>query len=130
MNGLKLTTSHIKILDTIELLNKDGFFPLPEGVYKIVTAQEDEEADKFNKYPTYGTLISFNSKKVSRYILMLVRYGYLEKIFHRPTNDLYLHITDFGSMELVNFHKKHKYSFVKKTPLKKTTIVRFEEDNE
>ena len=59
-----LETSDLKIIETISLLNKDSYYPLAEGVYKILVGLDDEESIKFSELPTYKTLISYNSKKI------------------------------------------------------------------
>ena len=37
-----LETSDLKIIETISLLNKDSYYPLAEGVYKILVGLDDE----------------------------------------------------------------------------------------
>ena len=124
MKTLDVTTSHIKILETIEYLNDRGYYPIQEGVYKIVTGVSDDEMKSFLNVPTFGTLISFGSKKVSRFILMLTRYGYLDKVYHPQSNELLIRITEFGRGELLSYRKKHKQAFKQKTVAKKTTIYK------
>ena len=110
----KLCTNDLKILETIDLLNQKDIFPLPEGVYKILCGSEDEEINEYKDLPTYKTLVSYNSKKISRLIVMLVRYQYLEKIYDEDSDELYLKVSDKGKVSLIDYHKKHKYTFVKK----------------
>ena len=50
----------IKILDTISNLNKQGMYPLSDGVYKIVAGIVDEETANLRDEPTFATLISSN----------------------------------------------------------------------
>lgn len=118
------STSDIKILRTIQLLNSNGLFPLPQGVYKILSASGEDEFLAFREYPTYGTILSYSSKHISRLIMMLLRNHYLEKVFDRNTEELYLSITPKGEMFLRDYDKKHKYSFKKKSINKKPLIVK------
>ena len=121
-----LETTDYKILETVSLLNKDHYYPLAEGVYKILTGIDDEEIEQFKDFVTYKTLVSYSSKKVSRYIVMLLRYKYLERIYDEDSDKLYLKISAKGEMELFNYRKKHKYNFVKKKVNKSKTIVKLE----
>ena len=123
MKELKLNITYFKMLDTIDYLNQMDCFPLPEGVYKIVGGIVDEETINYMDCPTFGTLVSFGSKKVCRYLLMLQRHGYIQKIFHRASNNLYLSITDKGKAALLTYHKKHKAPYIKKKREVKKTIV-------
>ena len=118
-----LETSDYKILETVSLLNKDNYYPLPEGVYRILSGDEDEDIAKFSYLSTYKTLISFNQKKVSRLIVMLLRYRYLERVYDPNTDKLYLKLAPLGEMELLKYRKKHKYTFAKKKVNKSTCIV-------
>ena len=121
-----LETTDYKILETVSLLNKNNYYPLPEGVYKILTGSDDEEIEPFKGFVTYKTLVSYSSKKVSRYIVMLLRYKFLERIYDEKSDKLYLKVAPKGEMELVNYRKKHKYSFVKKKVNKTKTIIKIE----
>ena len=121
-----LETSDLKIIETISLLNNDNYYPLAEGVYKILVGLYDEEAVKFNEFPTYKTLISYNSKKVSRLIMMLLRYHYLERVYDPSSDKLYLKVAPKGETELVKYHKKHKYKFTKKEVNLEPTIVKLD----
>ena len=58
--------------------------------------------------------MSYPSKKMSRLVMMLLRYHYLERIYDEATNELYLKVAPKGETELIKYHKKHKYSFTKK----------------
>lgn len=124
-----LETSDLKILETVSLLNKDNYYPLAEGVYKILSGASDEEVDKFNEFPTYKTLISYNSKKVSRLIVMLIRYHYLERVYDPNSDKLYLKVAPKGESELIKYHKKHKYKFAKKEVNFEPTIVKLDLNN-
>ena len=121
-----LETTDYKILETVSLLNKDQYYPLAEGVYKILVGSDDEEIEPFKSFVTYKTLVSYSSKKVSRYIVMLLRYKYLERIYDEKSDKLYLKISAKGEMELLKYRKKHKYNFVKKKVNKTQTIIKIE----
>ena len=123
---LRLTTTHFKILETVEYLNNQKYYPLPQGVRKILMGEKDEETLLFKEAPTYGTLISYPSKKISRYVMMLLRYHYLAKKYDPKTDKLYLEISDLGVSTLLLHNKKHKTSYKKKTTQKVPTIVRIE----
>ena len=126
MKKLELTITHQKILDTVRYLNDKHLYPSQEGVFKILTAVEDEEMKKYLDVPTFGTLISFSSKKICRFILPLLRYGYLAKIFDKETDDLYLAITLKGREASDLFHKRYKKPYPKKPKSDKPTIVKIE----
>ena len=120
---LKLSPSYMKIIETVSYLNERHFYPLPEGIGKILKGEKDDETLQFVSCPTYATLISFPSKKICRYVMMLTRYGYLDKIYDQKTNTLYLRTTDLGESTLFDYKKKHKRAFTKRTLNKKVTIV-------
>jgi len=118
-NEYRLCTNDLKILETVSLLNKENKYPLGELIYKILIGSEEQEIEEFKNLPTYMTLVSYPSKKVSRLIVMLIRYSYLERIYDEASNELYLKIAPKGEMELIKYHKKHKYSFKVKQVKKK-----------
>lgn len=122
------TTTEIKILDTVKLLNDNGEYPLPLGVFNILAGSPAPEFEKYQDLATFKTLTSYTSKHISRLVMMLLRNGYLHKIYDEKTNDLYLEITEKGDLFLFNYHKKHKYKFVKKVPSKKPLIVKIEKN--
>ena len=66
------TTSDIKILETVSLLNKQNLYPLPQGVFKILSASGEPEYIVYKDLPTYGTLLSYPSKHISRLVMMLL----------------------------------------------------------
>ena len=123
---LVLTTSHHKILLTISYLNKMHLYPLSEGVFRILCGDVSDDIIIYKDCPTYGTLISFNSKKVSRYIMMLYRYGYIRKKFDPNTNELYLEITDKGEVVSTKYFNRYKGNLKKKTPKGKPVIVKID----
>ena len=121
-----LETSDLKILETVSLLNKEKYYPLPEGVFLILSGDDDEDIEKFSYLPTFKTLVSYNQKKISRFIVMLLRYKYLERVYDPNTDKLYLKIAPLGETELVKYHKKHKYKFTTKKVKKNTCIIKLE----
>ena len=124
MKELEITITHIKILETISSLNKRNMYPLSDGVYKIVAGIIDEETFPLMDLPTFGTLISFGSKKVCRYLLALKRYGYIKKIYSKSKDNLYYATTNLGEDTLIAYRKKHKRPFVKKKRTVKETILK------
>ena len=123
---LELSVTHFKILETVDYLNSKHFYPLSHGVRKILMGEEDEETLEFKDCPTYGTLISYPSKKISRYVMMLQRYHYLNKKYDPKTDKLYLEISDLGTSTLLIYRKKHKLTYKKKISRKETTIVKID----
>ena len=119
----KLTRADIKILDTISLLNDNQFFPLPDGVYKILKGVIDKETIAFMDYPTFSTLVSCKSKRISMAIMLLVRHKYLEKIYVEKEDELFLKISNFGKSFLLDYHKKHKLKYKKKEKQITRTII-------
>ena len=119
-----LTITYIKILETVFELNEKGFYPLPQGVYKIVSGKTDEETLDYKWIKTYGSLISFSSKKVSRFIMMLLRYEYLHKKYDPNTDELYLARAFLKKSSLFEYQRKHKINYSKKESNKRRTIVK------
>lgn len=115
--------THYKILETIRALNARDDYPLAEGVYKVLKGINDEETSAYRDLETFSTLISYSSKKISRCIMVLLRHGYLEKIFDPKTDELYLKITGLGIGDLTNYKKKTHRTFAKKQILSRRTIV-------
>lgn len=126
MRELKLNLAYYKVLITIKELNDDNFFPLNEGVFKILTGSEDEETLMHQYISTYGTLTSFSSKKVCRLTMMLFRYGYLGKIFDSQTKKLYFQVSEKGLAAVDAFLKKHNKPFSRKQRKVSTTIVKID----
>ena len=123
-NVYVLETSDLKILETVSLLNKDGFYPINEGIYKIVTGKKDDETLSFASLPTYSTLISYPSKKICNLTLMLFRNKYLEKVYDPNTDELYFKITKLGQDSLDKYLKRKHNNYSKKTVTKRKTIVK------
>lgn len=120
----KPTVSYYKILETISFLNERGFYPLPQGVGKILRGEIDEEIQPFIACPTYGSLVSYSRKKICRCVMMLFRYKYVEKVYDKKTDELYLKISTLGELSLLKFKKKHKNPYQNKSKSKKPTIVK------
>lgn len=125
-NTYILSLVDIKILDTVSLLNEKKIYPLPEGVYLILKGSERNEIDDYRHLPTYKTLVSFSQKKISKFIMMLLRYHYLENKYDIPSDKFYLKITDKGIVALIDYHKKHRYSY-KQKKVKCRTLFLIEE---
>ena len=113
-------------MDTIKWLNGQHLYASALGVHKIVHGDLDEDTVNLTECPTFSTLISFGSKKVARFLLALYRYGYIIKVYNKPTNALYLSITLKGRNALDLYHKKHKGFYKKSTKKFKSEIVRIE----
>lgn len=124
--AFKPKITHYKIMTTIEEVNLKGYYPLVKGVLNILKGEVDDETIAYSDVSTYRSLISYPSKKLSRYILMLLRYGYLKKVYDDKTDDLYLAITEYGSAQLMRFKKKHKTPFKKKVVIKKPNFIKIE----
>ena len=113
-----------KILLTVSELNDRGYYPLVEGVLKILSGIIDDETEEFKGLPTFQSLLSFNSKQLSRNVNMLLRYQYLKKIYDEKSDELYLKITDKGQAFLLDFKKHHHINLKKHTKKVKKTIVK------
>ena len=113
-NTYVLTLVDIKILDTVSLLNVKKIFPTQEGVYLILKGSEDPDIVCYKEFPTYKTLVSYSQKKISRLIMMLLRYKYLENLYDMDTDSFYLKVTDKALSALFEYHRKHRYRFAKK----------------
>lgn len=126
MAELKLNITFFKVLQTIMDLNKNGFYPVNEGVFKILTGQKDDETLQFSNLETYSTLISYSSKKICNLTLMLYRYKYLEKVYDEKTNELYFKVTKLGEDALSKYLKSRPKRFVRKEIEHKQTIIKIE----
>lgn len=124
MKQLRLNQTYYKVLLTLKLLNDLQYYPLNEGIFKILNGKVDEETRPFSAFPTFGTLSSYTSKKVSHLTLMLFRYGYIGKIFDSKSNKLFFRITDTGEQFVEEFSKKHKIRLVNKRSQDPQTIVK------
>ena len=126
MKELKLTITHYKMLDTVKWLNDKHLYASALGVYKILHGDIDEDTVNLTNCPTFSTLISYGSKKVSRFLLALYRYGYLTKIYDKKSDELYLSITHLGRDAIEKYHKKHKQEYKKAKKKFKQEIVKIE----
>lgn len=124
MKELKLNITHYKLLATIDNLNNKNLFPLSDGIYKIVAGIVDDETASLMDEKTFGTLISFNSKKICRYLLALQRYAYVKKIYCKPKDCLVYTLTQLGKDSLTKFYKRYKRDFPRKKRKIKETIVK------
>ena len=127
MKHFELNQTYCKVLLTISELNKRNYYPINEGVYKIVVGILDDETSTFSDLITFATLTSYSSKKICHLTLMLFKQGLVGKIFDPASKKLYLRITENGEKELTNYFKKHRKSFAKRNPKRVPTIVKIAE---
>ena len=118
MKQFKLNQTYFKVLITIKALNDQHYYPLNEGIYKILSGVVDEETKPFIDLDSFGTLISYSSKKVCRLTMMLYRYGYLGRVFDSNTKELYFSLTEKGEKVTETFLKG-----IKNHSLEKAKIV-------
>ena len=123
MKEVKLNQTYYKVLITIKALNDLHYYPLNEGIYKILVGQVDADTRQFVDLDCFGTLISFTSKKVCRLTMMLFRYGYIGRVFDTKTKKLYFSLTEKGVKATELFLKKHKKPFAKRSKNTAPTIV-------
>ena len=126
MKEVKLNQTYYKVLITIKALNDLHYYPLNEGIYKILVGVVDEDTKQFVDLDCFGTLISFTSKKVCRLTMMLYRYGYIGRIFDTQTKKLYFSLTDKGIEATDAFLKNHKKPFARRNKNVTPTIVKIE----
>ena len=124
MKQFVLNQTYCKVLLTISELNKLSYYPLNEGIYKILVGINDEEVTPFNNLTTFGTLTSYSSKKICHLTLMLFRHGYIGKIFDPKTKKLYFRVTEEGEKSLEQFFLKHKRNFGRRKQKAAVTIVK------
>ena len=126
MKEFKLNQTYFKALVTIKALNDLHYYPLNEGIYKILVGIVDEDTKQFVDLDSFGTLISFTSKKVCRLTMMLYRYGYIGRVFDTKTKELYFSLTDKGYKAAEQFLKKHKKPFARRSKNSSPTIVKID----
>ena len=126
MKEVKLNQTYYKVLITIKALNDLHYYPLNEGIYKILVGVVDEDTKQFVDLDCFGTLISFTSKKVCRLTMMLYRYGYIGRIFDTQTKKLYFSLTDKGIEVTESFLKNHKKPFARRNKNVTPTIVKID----
>ena len=126
MKEVKLNQTYYKVLITIKALNDLHYYPLNEGIYKILVGVVDEDTKPFVDLDCFGTLISFTSKKVCRLTMMLYRYGYIGRIFDTQTKKLYFSLTDKGIEVTEAFLKTHIKPFARRNKNVTPTIVKID----
>ena len=124
MKQFELNQTYSKVLVTISELNKQSYYPLNEGVYKILAGVLDDETESFSNLSTFATLTSYSSKKICHLTLMLFKQGLIGKIFDPNSKTLYLRITEKGEEFLNSYFKKHKKTFAKRKSKVVPTIVK------
>ena len=124
MKEVKLNQTYYKVLITIKALNDLHYYPLNEGIYKILVGVVDEETKQFVDLDCFGTFISFTSKKVCRLTMMLYRCGYLGRVFDTQTKKLYFSLTDKGIEATETFLRNHKKPFARRNKNVTPTIVK------
>ena len=114
MKEIKLNQTYIKVLVTLKELNELNYFPLNEGIYKILVGIVDEDTQEFTNLKSFGTLLSFSSKKVCRLTMMLYRYNYISRVFDTKTKKLYFTLTKKGESAANLYLLRHKKPFAKR----------------
>ena len=118
-NSYPVNITHIKIMMTISLLNKEQFYPNVRGVEEILNGNND----KYDYLDTYMTLVSVKGRKLCSMITNLIRHKYLTYIYDDNSDDMYLKITDFGQSFLDNYLSKHQIKLNKKVRVSRPNIV-------
>ena len=118
-NSYPVNITHIKIMMTISLLNKEQLYPNVRGVEEILNGNND----KYNYLDTYMTLVSVKGRKLCSMITNLIRHKYLKYIYDDNSGDMYLKITDFGQSFLDNYLSKHQIKLNKKVRVSRPNIV-------
>lgn len=123
-NNFKVSQTAYKILHTIYYLNDLDLYPNKNGVYKIVHGDLDEETIAFKSCPTFSTVISITSKKISLLITLLIRHGYIKNIYDSKTEEFYLELTPKGKVDTSRYILKKKAEYKRKSKTLKPTIVK------
>ena len=121
-NSYPVNITHIKIMMTISLLNKEQLYPNVRGVEEILNGNND----KYDYLDTYMTLVSVKGRKLCSMITNLIRHKYLTYIYDDNSDDMYLKITDFGQSFLDNYLSKHQTKLNKKVRVSRPNIVYIE----
>ncbi len=121
--ALKLSVTHFKILLTVKMLNEEDKYPTSKGVRNILKGKEDAETILYKDLSTYATLISTSSRKFAGLVNNLIRHNYLAYIYDKKSDELYLSITNSGSLICDEFLKNHKMPFKKKISHIKREII-------
>ena len=124
MKEFAVNQTYYKVLLTISELNKKSYYPLNEGIFKILAGVIDDETSSFVDVVTFGTLTSYTSKKICHLTLMLYRHGFIEKIFDANTKKLYWRINHKGEESLRKFFLHHKRGFARRKPKSSPSIVK------
>ena len=124
MKEFAINQTYYKVLLTISELNKKSYYPLNEGIYKILAGVIDDETSSFVNVITFATLTSYSSKKICHLTLMLFRHELIGKIFDPESKKLYFRTTEKGEAVLKEFANKHKCSFARKKPKSEVTIAK------
>jgi len=115
--------THYKILLTIYELNQNHYFPMQEGIISILQGNTDNDTYRFKDYVTYGSLVSYSSKKISRYIMMLSRYNYVRKFYIENNDNMLFKLSDLGEGSLLRYLTKHKIVPSKRQNSKKSYFI-------
>ena len=126
MKDLKLNQTYFKVLVALKDLNDLNYFPLNEGIYKILVGIVDEDTKDFINLQSFGTLLSFSSKKVCRLTMMLYRYDYISRVFDTKTKKLYFAFSKKGESAVKVFLLRHKKPFAKRKKKTAPTIVKID----
>lgn len=126
MKELKLSITHYKVIHTVYSLNLLSLYPNQEGVHKILSGNDKNEIQEVRNIPTFGTLISYSSKKICHYVSSLVRYGFLKNVFDPKSEDLYLEVSVKGKDYLKVFLDNKKSPYRRTVKAFKPSIVKIE----
>ena len=126
MKELKLSITHYKVLHTVSSLNLLSLYPNQEGIHKILSGNDKNEIQEIRNIPTFGTLISYSSKKICHYVLSLIRYGFLKNVFDPRSEDLYLEVSEKGKDYLKLFLENKKSPYHRTIKMVKPCIVKIE----
>jgi hypothetical protein len=115
-----------KILLIVKEFNENSDYPLPYAVYRFLKGIVDEENVKYKNSDLFGAINSYSSKKISRHITTLLRHGFLEKIYDRKTDELYLKITNSATIFVLQKTDEKPLKCIKKERTNKKTIAHIE----
>ena len=128
MKELKLSITHYKVIHTVYSLNLLSLYPNQEGVHKILSGNDKNEIQEIRNIPTFGTLISYSSKKICHYVLSLIRYGFLKNVLDPKSEDLYLEVSQKGKDYLKVFLDNKKSPYHRTIKVIKPSIVKIEKN--
>ena len=124
MKQFELNQTYCKVLVTISELNKLSYYPLNEGIYKILVGIIDDEVAPFTNLISFATLTSYSSKKICHLTLMLFKHGYISKIYDPNSKKLYFRISEKGQEALNVYFKKHQKGFARRKLKNSPTIIK------